>query len=369
MKATDEELIRQLRADLDGLVGGLSNVPGNPPPPGPHDAPPSDHRDRRWVAIGIAAASVAALVGGLVVVADRDAGDATSDTSPATSPTIPATTPTTADLTVPNTAGPDTATVTAPPTAPATAPATVAPPVEQPLPEYEVIAPVLETAERGTQLCLGQWMIAATPPLCDGPELQGWSWDAVGGGNTVTSGRWAEAYVAGVWDPATLVFTVAEARPPTDADHDRFGADTPKPDFSVPCPEPAGGWPARNQEWPAEQVHAIPGYAGSWEDPTHQVVTVKFTGDLDAAEAAVRQYYSDPLCVVPAQHSEEELVAISNQLLSMSSVKYLWSQVYSDATGEWVDAGVIVPDPDRQAAFDQQYGEGVVRLTPRLRPL
>ena len=317
--------------------------------------------DRRWVAIGIAAASVAALVGGLIVVADRDAGDATSDTSPPTSPTVPATAPTTAALTVSNTAAPD--------TAPATAPPTTAPPVEQPLTKYEVIAPVLETPERGTQLCLGQWMIAATPPLCDGPELQGWSWDAVGGGNAVTSGTWAEAYVAGTWDRTTLVFTATEARTPTSADHDRFAATTPKPDFSVPCPEPAGGWPARTQEWPEEQIHMIPGYAGSWEDPTHQVVTVRFTGDLEVAEAAVRQYYDDALCVVPAQHSMDELVAISNQLMSMSSVKFLWSQVYADATGEWVEAGIIVPDPERQAAFDEQYGEGVVRLTSRLRPL
>ena len=224
--------------------------------------------------------------------------------------------------------------------------------------EYEVIAPVLETAERGLQLCLGQWIAAVDASAVRRTGARGL---VVGCGRRRERGderTWAEAYVAGTWDPTTQVFTVTEARPPTNADHDRFAADTPKPDFSVPCPEPAGGWPARNQEWPAEQIHMIPGYAGYWEDPTHQVVTVKFTGDLEAAEAAVRQYYNDALCVVPAQHSMDELVAISNQLLSMSSVKFLWSQVYADATGEWVEAGVIVPDPERQAAFDEQYGPG-----------
>ena len=30
---------------------------------------------------------------------------------------------------------------------------------------------------------------------------------------------------------------------------------------------------------------------------------------------------------------------------------------------------MITADPDRQAALDQEYGEGVVRLTPGLRPL
>ena len=357
---TDEQLIRQLRDELDELVGDAGNVPGTPPAPQPSDASRGDLRHRRSVAIGIAAACVAFLVGGLVVLANRDGGDATSDTPPATSPQ-------------------STVAVTAPVTSPATAPATAAvttspvtePPVEPVAAEYEVIAPVLETAERGLQLCLGQWIAASTPPLCDGPALEGWSWDAVGGGNAVTSGTWAEAeaYVAGTWDATTQVFTVTDARPPTNADHARFAADIPMPDFSVPCPEPAGGWPARNQEWPAEQIHMLPGFAGYWEDPTRQVVTVKFTGDLEAAEAAVRQYYNDALCVVPAQHSMDELVAISNQLLSMSSVKFLWSQVYADATGEWVEAGVIVPDPERQAALDEQYGPGVVRLTPRLRAL
>ena len=113
----------------------------------------------------------------------------------------------------------------------------------------------------------------------------------------------------------------------------------------------------------------IPGYAGSWEDPTHQVVTVKFTGDLEAAEAAVRQYYGDALCVVPAQHSKDELIAIENQLMGMSSVQFTWSALYADATGEWLEMGIIAPDPDRQAAFDEQYGPGVVRLTSGLRPI
>ena len=352
MKTTDEQLIQQLRSELDELAAGARDVAGDPPPWQPNSTGNGADHGRRWVAVGIAAATVATLVGGLVVVANRDADDATSDTPPATA--------------TPNTATPTTATVPAVDSvAPTTQPVVQDPAVQR----YEVIAPVLETTERGTQLCLGQWMVSATPPLCDGPELEGWSWDFVGGGNDAGTATWSEAYVAGTWDPTTQVFTADEGRVPTDADHDRFAADASWPDNSVPCPEPAGGWPARNQEWPSEQIHAIPGYAGSWEDPTHQVVTVKFVGDLQAAEVAVRQYYTDNLCVVAAQHSEEELVAIQNQLMGMSSVKWLWGMVYADATGEWVEMGVITPDPDRQAAFDEQYGDGLVRLTPRLRAI
>jgi hypothetical protein len=234
----------------------------------------------------------------------------------------------------------------------------------------DTIAAVLDTAEHVPALCLGQWIIGGEmPTTCVGPVLTNWSWDLVDGEQSAGDTTWAVAYVTGTWDPSTQLFTVSEARTPTGADKARFAADTPRSDLSVPCPEPVGGWPARNQEWPEEQIHAISGYAGSWEDPTHQVVVVKFTGDLEAAETAVRQYYGDALCVLPAQHSKEELVAIENQLMSMSSTQFMWSALYADATGEWLEMGVISADPDRQAALDQEYGEGVVRLTPGLRPL
>ena len=191
-----------------------------------------------------------------------------------------------------------------PDTAAVTAPATSAPPTEPPIvrppAEYETIAPVLDTTEHVPALCLGRWIVGGMPPTYIGPILAGWSWDLVEREQSTAYATWGEAYVAGTWDPATQVFTISEARAPTAADRARFAANTPHADFSVPCPEPAGGWPARNQEWPEEQIHMIPGHAGSWED-THQVVTVKFTGDLEAAETAVRQYYGDALCIVPAQ--------------------------------------------------------------------
>ena len=67
--------------------------------------------------------------------------------------------------------------------------------------------------------------------------------------------------------------------------------------------------------------------------------------------------------------NKDELVAIENQLMSMSSIQFMWSALYADATGEWLELGTITPEPDRQAAFDEQYGPGVVRLTPRLLPI
>ena len=54
---------------------------------------------------------------------------------------------------------------------------------------------------------------------------------------------------------------------------------------------------------------------------------------------------------------------------AFEAFRQTWSALYADATGEWLEMGTIAPDPDRQAAFDEQYGPGVVRLTSGLRPL
>jgi hypothetical protein len=98
-------------------------------------------------------------------------------------------------------------------------------------------------------------------------------------------------------------------------------------------------------------------------------MTVKFTGDLAAAEAAVGEVYSGSVCVLPASRDAAELQAIQEQLSQMSSIQFLSIAVQVDAAGESVVAEVIAPDPDRQAAFDAEFGQGVVRLLPRLRPI
>jgi hypothetical protein len=104
-------------------------------------------------------------------------------------------------------------------------------------------------------------------------------------------------------------------------------------------------------------------------DESQQVMTVKFTGDLAVAEEALREHYSDAVCVVAAQHTEQELLAIQNQLMSISSIQLTSTGIYVDATGEWVQADITVPDPQRQAAFDAEYGQGVVRLSSPLKPV
>jgi len=234
---------------------------------------------------------------------------------------------------------------------------------------YEVITSVIEEAD-GPRLCFN--VLDSLPPRCGtGLVLNDWSWDDIGVEQVRNDVTWVDSiYVTGTYDEAAQAFTVDGAGIPSDADRERLMRSLPMPDLSVPCPTPSGGWPSSTGvEWPADKIAAIDGYAGSWRDEGQQVMTVKFTGDVTAAEAAVRQLYSDPLCVISAERSEAELTAIHGQLLAMSSVQLLDAWVHVDASGEWIGAHTIAPDAVRQSAFDAEFGQGVVRLEPVLHPL
>ena len=267
---------------------------------------------------------------------------------------------------------------------PVTTPPTSAPPTTAPRPDtvppttppvtvpddqrYEVIGTVIEESQE-PRLCFE--VMESLPPQCgDGVSLVDWSWDAVTVEIAQNDTTWVDQiYISGTYDDTAQTFMVAEARLPTDEDRERLLLSNPLPDFSVPCAAPEGGWPARTQEWPGEAIAALDGYAGAWIDEAQQVMTVKFTGDLDAAEAAVREHYTGALCVVSADHDAAELSSIQEQLHAMSSVQILWTFVHTEASGEWIEAGTIAPDPARQAAFDAEFGPGVVRLKSLLQPV
>lgn len=264
-----------------------------------------------------------------------------------------------------------TAPTTEPPvTAPLTVPTTTTP-VTVPIPEYEAIGTVIDAGAGEPILCSAT--LESLPPQCaGGVPLDGWSWDVVEGELDQAGTTWLDGvWVTGLYDASTSAsLTVTEAHPATAADRERItGTPAPEPDFSVPCAEPPEGWPARNAEWPAEQIEAIPGFAGAWPDVTQQVVTVRFTGDLDAAREAITQHYPDAICLVAANHSAQELSQIATELLSMSSVHVFNTVEMVDATGEWVDATIATPNPALQAALDERYGEGTVRLRSYLLPV
>jgi hypothetical protein len=234
--------------------------------------------------------------------------------------------------------------------------------------EYETIATVVEQPD-GPHLCFD--MPDSSPPRCGaGLALVDWSWDAIGfehvqDGTTLVD----QVYVTGAYDPAAQTFTIDEARAITDADIARIRPSRPLPDYRVPCPPPDGGWPAVTNPWPGDEIAALDGYAGAWIDEGRPVWTVKFKGDLEPAKAAISEHYTDAVCVVGASHSAAELSAIAEQLQAMSSLQVLSTAPYVDASGEWIEAGVIAPDADRQSAFDDEFGPGVVRLVPFLAPV
>jgi hypothetical protein len=233
---------------------------------------------------------------------------------------------------------------------------------------YETISSVIEDSS-GPRLCFE--VLESLPPQCGiGVALVDWSWDAIAVEINQNGVTWVDGiYVTGTYDDAAQTFTVDEAGLPTDDDRERILMSEPLPDFTVPCTPPEGGWPARTQEWPGEAIAALEGYAGTWSDDLGQVMTVKFTGDLHAAEAAIRERYTDGLCVVAAEHNAAELSAIEEQLRAMSSLQILSTEIHVDASGEWIKAETVAPEPERQSAFDEQFGPGVVQLRSRLQPI
>ena len=97
-------------------------------------------------------------------------------------------------------------------------------------------------------------------------------------------------------------------------------------------------------------------------------MTVKFTGDLGAARAAVEQYYSGPVCLVEAVHSYARLLEIEDQIMARFGDIGMVSEVV-DANGEWVDVQTTAPRPDLQAQFDEMFGPGVVRMHSLMLPV
>jgi hypothetical protein len=102
------------------------------------------------------------------------------------------------------------------------------------------------------------------------------------------------------------------------------------------------------------------------------VVNVVFTGDAQRHEAAIREFWEGPLCVVArAGRNANELAEIRKEAeasLAALGLQMLWS---AEAGVDSVIEIGVVADVDRngQAAFDARYGPGVIRLFPALKPL
>jgi hypothetical protein len=244
----------------------------------------------------------------------------------------------------------------------------------------------------GPQLCLGG-VAESYPPQCSGITLAGWDWDAVDGEESAAGTTWGEFHVVGTYDGVT--FSVVEAGP-YDPETAALGGDR---DFTTPCPEPEGGWVAADPSKAGDAAftagaaiaQALPGYVALWVDyaedvppeeldkramqgdPVLQIMNVVVTEDAAGAETAIREAWGGPLCVTEREgHTEQELAAIRAEVERFIEgelgLEMLWSS--EGGLGLAAEVGVVVdPDGAGQAALDERYGPGMVRLFPALRPV
>jgi hypothetical protein len=269
------------------------------------------------------------------------------------------------------------------PSPPAAAPPPPAPPpAAQPV-LYEATATVLEAPGAGPMLCLGG-IRESYPPQCGDVPLAGWSWDAVDGEETAAGVTWGDFHVVGKFDGETFaVSATGPARPAPEPDDDRF---------EPPCPEPEGGWVAaepgagsQDDVGPAQgYATRQPDYAASWvyhlgapaegeyEEDLPVVYVAVFTRDAARHEAEIRTRWAGPLCVVerdvPSAGKAARIRAEAE-----ASLEGLGLRMLSSWEGELGLAAEIqvVADPGGvgQAALDERFGPGLVRLVPALRPV
>lgn len=245
---------------------------------------------------------------------------------------------------------------------------------------YQGTGLVLDTPEGDPEFCLGG-ATASLPPQCAGIPIVGWDWSDVDGEESAAGTTWGDFNLVGGYDGD--VFTVHEAGPPKEpesGDADRIG---------TPCPEPAGGWvaadPARaSQEDVVDaqrEASREPDFAGLWvdyyneppggpteEDPGDIILNVAFTGDLERHEQELRELWGGPLCVTHHDHTLRELQKMQNTFPADEfELETLWSSL--DVVAGVVEIGVVVIDEETRQRIDERYGEGVVQVEARLKPV
>jgi hypothetical protein len=272
-----------------------------------------------------------------------------------------------------------------------------APPPTAPAPGsdqlYEADGIVLEDESHGPELCLGG-IALSLPPQCDGVPLANWDWDAVDGAQSGSGTTWGEFHVVGTYTDGVL--TVTEVGPPDPAAPGAFGTVR---SFTTSCPEPAGGWPGAEIGVAHEEAFAAgsaiaqsrPDHVALWVDyggdltpeevdqamvdgtPVAKIMNVVVTGDVAETEAAIRRAWKGPLCVVKHEGpTQRELHAVRAEaetfLQEELGLEMTWSQ--EGDLGLAAEVGVVIDvDGAGQAALDERYGAGMVKLFPGLRPV
>ena len=249
---------------------------------------------------------------------------------------------------------------------------------------YRFSGMVFESSDHGPHLC--GVVMQFYPPQCSGPDVGGWAWAGLGA-ESDSGTTWGEFTVVGTWDGERLALTEPPV-PPVPITEPAGG-----PDFATRCPEPDGGWvppdPDRATDEAMQEAmaaaEATDGYAGAWidqnnggagaseandNDPQRIVLNVTTAGDVVAMVATFREVWSGALCVSTASRSEAELLAVQQELLAVEQepgTGYT-SLGISVATNALEISTWVATEVD-QAALDQRFGAGAVRITGILQPL
>lgn len=230
---------------------------------------------------------------------------------------------------------------------------------------FRVAGTVLESPDHGPQLC--DAVMESYPPQCGGADVVGWSWDGLEH-ESASGTRWGTYLLVGTFEAGR--FTLTEP-----ARVDNGGAPGASPDFSSPCPAPAGGWAAADPGTATdvamtaalEQASRSPHYAGSWidqngvvseadaNDPLRLVLNVRFTADLARYESELVEIWGGALCVSGARYSEAELLAIQAETISLPGV----TGSGIDVVGNVLQVSATVADDGTRRMLAERYGPAV----------
>jgi hypothetical protein len=247
---------------------------------------------------------------------------------------------------------------------------------------YEANTMVLQAPDTPAKLCLGA-IATSLPPQCGDVPILNWDWDQVESEQRLSGVTWGEYHVVGTYDGAS--FQLLEVGPP------QPGRDHPSDPIETPCPEPQGGWVASDPSRTADRdlqaatrlAEAQPDSAGVWIDytvpprefvafgPGDIVLTAAFTGDIDRHQQELASVWGGPLCVTLHERTQSELSQIQEEITDHGAEDFGIQVLYSstDIPHNQVEIGIVVLYDATQAAVDERYGHGVVRLNPALRPV
>jgi hypothetical protein len=210
------------------------------------------------------------------------------------------------------------------------------------------------------QLCT--FVLASYPPQCgEGIEVVGWDWTGLDGHETAGIVRWGEYVVIGTYDGER--FTITESpTPPVPPET------TPEPPpATTPCPPPPDGWGVVDAATTGHEAldaavayaEAQPDYAALWLDSS--ILNVRFTGNLERHERALRAIWGGALCVSMGERTAAEVeairVALCDELGPMVRTAIL-------AAGRILLE--VVVDDGLQQRLDQRYGPGLVEVSALL---